>query len=367
MNPTVSSDPVEHVAAFYRTDDFLENQIAAFVADGLIAGDHVITVATTEHWNRIAERLELRGLAPGRAVQQGRLLILDAHAVLDDITIDGAVSPAKFMSLLTPLLLNASPTRIYGEVVALLVARGDIDAAAEIEEMGQEVAHSCGVNILCGYHAPLMQPDDLTRIQRLHDRSVSEDERKAVSGSFHAVRFYQNGDELSRIVADFILEGHATADPALVISTAAHHLDLVKELRRRELDVDRLQNEGALVLADADELLRQFMRDGMPAPRLFRKTIVPLIEKACAGRKNCTVRAYGEMVDVLWRQGNTVAAVKLETLWNELASTHEFSLLCGYSMGQFYKSADITQICSHHSHVVREFGRRVPANEDVIQ
>jgi hypothetical protein len=212
-----------------------------------------------------------------------------------------------------------------------------------------------------------MQPDDLTRIQRLHDRSVSEDERKTVSGSFHAVRFYQNGDELSRIVADFILEGHATADPALVISTAAHHLDLVKELRRRELDVDRLQNEGALVLADADELLRQFMRDGMPAPRLFRKTIVPLIEKACAGRKNCTVRAYGEMVDVLWRQGNTVAAVKLETLWNELASTHEFSLLCGYSMGQFYKSADITQICSHHSHVVREFGRRVPANEDVIQ
>ncbi|HUE89320.1 MAG TPA: hypothetical protein VMO26_24845 [Vicinamibacterales bacterium] len=80
------------------------------------------------------------------------------------------------------------------------------------------------------------------------------------------------------------------------------------------------------------------MVDGVPDGRLFRDATVPLIERACRGRKDCVVRAYGEMVDVLWQAGHTVAATKLEMLWNELAGTHDFSLLCGYAMGQFLQA-----------------------------
>jgi hypothetical protein len=32
--------------------------------------------------------------------------------------------------------------------------------------------------------------------------------------------------------------------------------------------------------------------------------------------------------------------------------THDFSLLCGYAMGSFYKDAGMRDICSHHSHVL---------------
>lgn len=74
------------------------------------------------------------------------------------------------------------------------------------------------------------------------------------------------------------------------------------------------------------------------------------------GRKK-TIRAYGEMVDVLWKDGMTAAAIKLEILWNRLANTHDFSLLCGYAMGNFYKDASIDDVCHHHTHVVSDDGQ----------
>ena len=58
------------------------------------------------------------------------------------------------------------------------------------------------------------------------------------------------------------------------------------------------------------------------------------------------------MVDVLWQDGLTAAAIRLEMLWNQLAMTHDFSLLCGYAMGSFYKDAGMRDICAQHSHVI---------------
>ena len=58
------------------------------------------------------------------------------------------------------------------------------------------------------------------------------------------------------------------------------------------------------------------------------------------------------MGDVLWKGGKKVAAVRLETLWNELAQTHAFALLCGYAMGSFYKDAAQQDISGHHTHTL---------------
>ena len=92
----------------------------------------------------------------------------------------------------------------------------------------------------------------------------------------------------------------------------------------------------------------------MPDGARFHDLMIVNIERACKGREDCVVRAYGEMVDVLWKRGLTAAATRLELLWNQLAQTHRFSLLCGYSMGNFYKDAAQEEICRHHTHVFRD-------------
>ena len=171
-------------------------------------------------------------------------------------------------------------------------------------------------------------------------------------GHFHAVRFYENKASLCRTVADFLGEGLAVGEPALVIATPVHREAVLSELRLRGVDVDQLEAAGELLLLDARDALAAFMVDGMPDAARFNAQVPAAIERLCRGRK-ATVRAYGEMVDVLWQDGFTAAAIRLEMLWNQLAMTHDFSLLCGYAMGSFYKDAGMRDVCAQHSRVVQ--------------
>jgi hypothetical protein len=184
------------------------------------------------------------------------------------------------------------------------------------------------------------------------------------SGHFHAVRFYENHTSLCRIVADFLGEGLATAQPALIIATPQHRDGIVQELCARHFDVDRLQADGDLLLLDARDTLSTFMVDGHPRAEPFTTAMTGALERVCREGKDCTIRAYGEMVDVLWKDGLSVAAVRLEMLWNQLAMTHAFSLLCGYAMGNFYKDASVADICRQHTHVVAVDGVSAPVNAD---
>jgi hypothetical protein len=105
-------------------------------------------------------------------------------------------------------------------------------------------------------------------------------------------------------------------------------------------------------MLDAEEILGTFIVDHAPVGSLFRRSIGGVIEQTLRGRERTPVRAYGEMVDVLWKQGKTEAAIRVEVLWNNLAESHTFSLLCGYSIGNFYKENDkYREICDLHSHV----------------
>jgi hypothetical protein len=152
------------------------------------------------------------------------------------------------------------------------------------------------------------------------------------------------------------------AQPVIVIATPLHRNGIEQRLLALGIDIASLQERGDLFLLDADETLAQFMVDGMPDAGRFTRTLVPVLEKACGSRKDCTIYAYGEMVDVLWKAGQTAAATRLEMLWNSLAQTHAFSLLCGYSMGNFYKDAAVEDICSHHSHVLSTTGEAIIVN-----
>jgi hypothetical protein len=152
-------------------------------------------------------------------------------------------------------------------------------------------------------------------------------------------------------VATFLGDGIAAGQPLIVIAAPEHRQLIVHELLRRPFDLDRLIADGDFALLDAQATLDLFMVNGMPQPRAFREAMGGVIDRVLRNRDACVVRAYGEMVDVLWRAGMTDAAIRLEVLWNNLAADYPFSLLCGYSIGNFYKhSAAIRDVCACHTH-----------------
>ena len=172
----------------------------------------------------------------------------------------------------------------------------------------------------------------------------------------HAVRFYENDKSLAQIAAQFLSDGLAAGNPAIVVATPVHRAAILRELVAKSLDVVQLQRSHDLVLLDAQETLSIFMTDGKPEAKAFKNSMCEVIRTACRERPGCTVRIYGEMVDILWKNGQQDAAIRLEMLWNQLANTQAFSLLCGYAMGQFYKDANFQEICRHHTHVVSADG-----------
>jgi MEDS: MEthanogen/methylotroph, DcmR Sensory domain len=179
--------------------------------------------------------------------------------------------------------------------------------------------------------------------------------------SRHAVQFYGNEASLCATVGAFLGEGFIQGQPAIVIATAPHTAGIVQELSARMIDVDSARRLGDLILLDAEDTLATFMVNDLPDPALFARHVGAVMEQALGGRTRTPVRAYGEMVDLLWREGRADSAIRLEILWNELATTRSFSLLCGYSMGNFYKQTrQFQEICAQHTHVLGADSQSVP-------
>ena len=172
---------------------------------------------------------------------------------------------------------------------------------------------------------------------------------------YHAVQFYKDETSLAGTVAQFLADGLSAGQPGVVIATPSHTETIVRELSARGLDVAALRTTGELQFFDAQKMLASFMFDGLPEPGLFRSNVGDAIEKLCAGRTPCPIRAYGEMVDLLWQEGNADGAIKVEILWNQLAATYDFALLCGYAVGHFYKETRDPRyhdVVEQHSHVM---------------
>jgi len=177
----------------------------------------------------------------------------------------------------------------------------------------------------------------------------------------HAVQFYGNEQSLFNTVSGFLSEGLVTGQTAIVIATEAHRVGIMDGLAARFIDVDRARRTGDLVVLDAHELMGTFVVDDTPSPDLFDYNVGLIFDQALKVQGRTLMRAYGEIVDVLWKEGRTEAAIQVEMLWNKLAARYSFALLCGYSMGNFYKQPGrLEEVCRHHSHVI-EPGTRVLA------
>jgi anti-sigma regulatory factor (Ser/Thr protein kinase) len=130
--------------------------------------------------------------------------------------------------------------------------------------------------------------------------------------------------------------------------------------------VKAVQREGLLVLLDAAATLDRFMADGRIDRNAFHEVIGGVIRDAVAtGRP---VRAYGEMVALLWESGDVLGAIELETLWNELAGELPFCLLCAYQSdsvaGNEHADA-LHEVCRLHSAMVTVPGEQADVSADL--
>ena len=168
----------------------------------------------------------------------------------------------------------------------------------------------------------------------------------------HDAHFYRSEESLVKSVVDFLADGIRVGQPIIVIATPEHRRAFIDSLRARNLDPDALFAGRLAIWLDARETLNSFIDGGMPNRELFMATVGSVFERLLDKRHYLVVRAFGEMVDLLWKDGNIDGAILLEKHWNELALRYKYSLLCGYSIENFLAEAGVIafqRVCDQHS------------------
>jgi hypothetical protein len=164
----------------------------------------------------------------------------------------------------------------------------------------------------------------------------------------HAVQFYDHEAFLLEHLGSFVKEGLLQEDTVLVVATATHRAELRAQLISDHV-FEEAPGKGVYVAMDATDTLALFMINDWPDEKLFMNVIGDTISSLAHGTP---VRIYGEMVAVLWSQGQFRAAIRLEQLWNQLGSCKEFSLLCGYPIAAFQDGSLLDEVSACHSHII---------------
>jgi PAS domain S-box-containing protein len=173
----------------------------------------------------------------------------------------------------------------------------------------------------------------------------------------HFVQLYTDDGFLLDVLSRFIGGAIAVGDGAVVIATRAHQDGLAQRLKARGVDTAKAISQGRYVLLDANETLPRLMVDGSVDETRFMSTISDVLTQVrnAADDKDSRVAVFGELVALLWADGKSLEALRVEDLWNNLAQKHSFSLLCAYPITGFKNERHIEpflKMCAQHTSVV---------------
>jgi hypothetical protein len=173
-----------------------------------------------------------------------------------------------------------------------------------------------------------------------------------IAPSEHIAQFYEDDGVLLDTLLGFIGSGLKTGESAIVIATSEHLKLLEDGLEASGVDVATARSNDQYITLEAEEALARFMAKQWPDDKLFNDLVTELITRARA--KGRRVRAFGEMVALLWARGDQAATIRLEYLWHQICQSQNFSLFCAYPKTGFTEdpSESIRQICAAHSRII---------------
>ena len=173
----------------------------------------------------------------------------------------------------------------------------------------------------------------------------------------HVVQLYTDDSSLIDVLSPFIGGALTLGDPAVVIATKSHHTELAKRLSSLGFDTAGAAMQGRYVILDATETLPKVMVNGAVDETRFNDIIGGVLTKvrSAVDGKAQRVTVFGELVALLWAEGKPEQAIKIEQLWNDLATVHSLSLLCAYPIMGFNNDRHFKpflKMCCEHSGVV---------------
>ena len=148
----------QHVFRLFDTTESVAGTVATFLRDGWDAGDWMLVVIKMRNWHVVERRLRRRGFPVGAALEEGRLIVLDAATTRPAIMNGEVPDRDWFFSTLGRLVArlwtaSSGRLRIYGEHAELLAEEGNFEGAYVLEQLWEETRQRFPCTVLCGYLA----------------------------------------------------------------------------------------------------------------------------------------------------------------------------------------------------------------------
>jgi KaiC/GvpD/RAD55 family RecA-like ATPase len=136
----------------------LLDRLVPFVAAALKRGDAAIIVATQSHRDSLVQRLKSERIDVDAAIRAGSYVAVDAAGTLSIFMVNDMPESDRFLKVVGGIIDEAAKTgktahrrvAVFGEWVSLLWKEGKADAAIRLEQLGNQLAMTHDIDILCG-------------------------------------------------------------------------------------------------------------------------------------------------------------------------------------------------------------------------
>jgi DNA-binding NarL/FixJ family response regulator len=170
----------------------------------------------------------------------------------------------------------------------------------------------------------------------------------------HHLVFYSSDAVLVSACSRFIAGQLGEGNSVVALLTEAHDAGIRRRLQASHLDLGRAIRQEQYVPVKISDLLARVMVNGWPDTARFLEAAEELVTAAArrATGQHARLAACGECAPTLWAQGHAGAAVQLEHLWDEFASSREIDLLCLYPLTARDEHVQTVRgLCAEHTTV----------------
>lgn len=229
-------DSHTHSVQFYEQDDSFFSKSAEFIATALNHGASAIVIATGQHREGLAQRLATQGLGVPAFIDRGRYIALDASETLATFMVDGVPDPTRFFTFMDATFARTIGDRyrdvvVLGEMVALLLGGGNIQAAIRLERLWNDLAEKYPFSLRCAYPISSFSREEQGR----HLFSICAEHGHVIPGESYAG--LESDDERHRAIT------HLQQKARALESEVVMRKQIQEQLERREAELaDFLEN-----------------------------------------------------------------------------------------------------------------------------
>jgi hypothetical protein len=147
--------PCEHLVQIYESDETFLGTLADFIGTGLFEGQACAVIATPVHRHDLDGRLKAMGIDVSLMKSQDRLISLDAEETLKAFMVNDWPDEQLFRKVVGDLIKRGRRTspkvRVFGEMVAVMWAKGHCGATVQLEHIWSAVRREEEFSLFCAY------------------------------------------------------------------------------------------------------------------------------------------------------------------------------------------------------------------------